>query len=107
MALTEKRIRDAKPGQKTRIDWDGEVKGLLCGKQAELPPYEIRTANLHVLSPARYGLATVLELADHVFRTTKTDFLVYQRMKFVSLACRSSTSASLRSVMSPMDPATR
>ena len=28
MALTERKIRDAKPGQKTRIEWDSQVKGL-------------------------------------------------------------------------------
>jgi integrase len=28
MGLTEKRIRDAKPGQRTRIEWDAEAKGL-------------------------------------------------------------------------------
>lgn len=28
MVLTEKRIRDAKPGTATRIEWDDEVKGL-------------------------------------------------------------------------------
>ncbi len=28
MSLTAKKIRDAKPGHKNRIEWDGEVKGL-------------------------------------------------------------------------------
>ncbi|MEO1458570.1 MAG: site-specific integrase [Pseudomonadota bacterium] len=28
MALTEKRVRDAKPGEKTRIEWDDGVKGF-------------------------------------------------------------------------------
>ena len=28
MGLTEKRIRDAKPGQRTRIEWDADAKGL-------------------------------------------------------------------------------
>ncbi|MEM6355207.1 MAG: tyrosine-type recombinase/integrase [Pseudomonadota bacterium] len=28
MALTEKRVRDAKPSEKTRIEWDSVVKGL-------------------------------------------------------------------------------
>ena len=28
MSLTEKRVRDASPGEKTAIHWDSQVKGM-------------------------------------------------------------------------------
>ncbi|MDE0520918.1 MAG: site-specific integrase [Boseongicola sp.] len=70
MALTEKKIRDAKPGEKTRIEWDTTVKGLglritPAGAKAFILNYRIdgRERRATIGRPGELALADARELA--------------------------------------------
>ena len=70
MSLTEKKVRDARPGEENRIEWDGEVKGLglrvtKAGAKSYVLSYRVdgRKRLMTLGRVSEMGLARARELA--------------------------------------------
>ena len=76
MSLTEKRIRDAKPGNKTAIIWDRIIVGLGLrvtpgGTKAYVLGYRIG-GKKRLVTLARYGEISLAEVRDRAGRELAT-----------------------------------